>query len=146
MESGCKMFETKPEKNNFAAFCGPTRAVTTARTIFDDTMGRYKYAYSFDLGSTTRYPESRSDILIMDGITLMHKTKCLNLPFDPGVYIVLDVPAISFEMCNDLSIVHHIAYPLCKSRGCIILLEVGSLFTLNRPYWSYSINITSCCS
>ncbi|OIT33085.1 hypothetical protein A4A49_25782 [Nicotiana attenuata] len=142
MEFGCKMFETNPEKDNFAAFCGPNRAVTTAHTIFDDTMVRYKYAYSFDLGSTTRYPESRSDILIRGGITLMHKIKCLNLRFDPGVYIVVDVPTLSFEMCNDLSSVQHIAYPLRKSRGCIILLEVGSLFTFNRPYWSYSINIS----
>lgn len=83
-------------------------SVTTTHKVFADMSGRYKYAYSFILDSTRPCPEFGSDIMIMDRITLLHKIKCLQLPFDPGVYVTHDVSIFFCHMCEDIRIVTHI--------------------------------------
>uniref|UniRef100_M1A7U6 Charged multivesicular body protein 4b n=1 Tax=Solanum tuberosum TaxID=4113 RepID=M1A7U6_SOLTU len=84
-------------------------SLTTAHKMFVDMLGRYKYAYSFNLDSTRLYTESESVIHIMDRITLVHKIKCLQLPFDPGVYVTHDVIFLC-DMCKDIRSITHIEY------------------------------------
>lgn len=66
-------------------------SITTTYKVFADMSGRYKYAYPFKFDSTSSYTEYGSDIMIMDRIKLLHKIKCLQLQFDPSVYVAHDV-------------------------------------------------------
>jgi len=84
-------------------------SLTTAHKMFVDMLSRYKYAYSINLDSTRLYTESESVIHIMDRITLVHKIKCLQLPFDPGVYVTHDVIFLC-DMCKDIRSITHIEY------------------------------------
>ncbi|KAH0704056.1 hypothetical protein KY285_018334 [Solanum tuberosum] len=105
---------------------GEVSSVTTAHKMFVDMLDRYEYAYSFNLDSTRPYIESDSDILIVDRITLVHMIKCLQLPFDPGVYVTHEVIFLC-DMCNDIRSIRHIEYPCITANHAVGVVSSGAL-------------------
>ncbi|KAK4721273.1 hypothetical protein R3W88_011506 [Solanum pinnatisectum] len=115
MEFDCKVFWACFDKVNsseysvnrvllFGYLKGFPLLMTTTHKVFADLWGRYKYAYSFILDSTRPHTESGSDIVIMDKITLLHKIKCLQLPFDPSAYVTHDVAIFFCDICEDIRV------------------------------------------
>ncbi|WMV52150.1 hypothetical protein MTR67_045535 [Solanum verrucosum] len=94
-------------------------SVTTTHKVFADMSDMYKYAYSFNLDSTRPYTESGSDIMIIDRNALLHKIKCLQLSFNPGVFVTHDVAIFFCDMCEDIRSVRHIEYP-CISANHVV--------------------------
>ncbi|KAG5628861.1 hypothetical protein H5410_000578 [Solanum commersonii] len=105
---------------------GEVSSLTTAHKVFVDMLDKYEYAYSFNLDSTRPYIESESDILIMDRITLVHMIKCLQLPFDPGVYVTYEVIFL-YDMCNDIRSLMHIEYPCITANHVVGVVSSGAL-------------------
>ncbi|WMV12890.1 hypothetical protein MTR67_006275 [Solanum verrucosum] len=105
---------------------GEVSSLTTAHKVFVDMLDKYEYAYSFNLDSTRPYIESESDILIMDRITLVHMIKCLQLPFDPGVYVTHEVIFL-YDMCNDIRSLMHIEYPCITANHVVGVVSSGAL-------------------
>ncbi|KAK4721873.1 hypothetical protein R3W88_012106 [Solanum pinnatisectum] len=89
-------------------------SVTTTHKVFADMSDRL-------------YPESGSDIMIMDRIALLHKIKCLQLPFDPGVYVTHDVVIFFCDMCEDIRIVTHIEYLCVYANRAIEVVSPSAL-------------------
>ncbi|OIT00827.1 hypothetical protein A4A49_38181 [Nicotiana attenuata] len=71
-----------------------------------------------------RYSEYGRDILIMDGTTLMHKIKCLQLLFNLGVYVAR-VATFPYEMCNDIGRVT-IAYPRISADHAVKVVSTSA--------------------
>ncbi|KAK6782563.1 hypothetical protein RDI58_020359 [Solanum bulbocastanum] len=112
---------------------GEVSPLTTAHKVFVDLLDRYVYAYSFNLDSTRSYIESESDVLIMDRITLVHKIKCLQLPFDPGVYVTHEVIFLC-DMCDDIRSLMHIEYPCITANHVVGVVSSAIHYSCFLPW------------
>ncbi|KAK4721282.1 hypothetical protein R3W88_011515 [Solanum pinnatisectum] len=89
-------------------------SVTTTHKVFADMLG--------------------SDIVIMDKITLLHKIKCLQLAFDPGVYTTHDVAIFFCDLCEDIRI---------KSISMHMTSVSTSIFDFNLSWQPYTVVASS---
>ncbi|KAG5578732.1 hypothetical protein H5410_049359 [Solanum commersonii] len=144
MEFDCKVFDIMLKRDIFAEFLGPHTAIGSLGLhicdwfdtgwafgacfdkVFVDMLDRYEYAYSFNLDSARPYIESESDILIMDRITLIHMIKCLQLSFDPGVYVTHEVIVLC-DMCNDIRSITHIEHHCITANHAVGVVSSGEL-------------------
>ncbi|KAH0763024.1 hypothetical protein KY290_006420 [Solanum tuberosum] len=126
MEFDCKVFDIMRKRDIFAEFLGPHTAIGSLGLHICDWFDTGQaFGACFDKVKYPHLPLHTRCLLICWTESLVHMIKCLQLPFDPGVYVTHEVIFLC-DMCNDIRSIRHIEYPCITANHAVGVVSSGA--------------------